>query len=218
MSSRLPTRRSIEPEILDFTVPEEMAARAYRQLALLHRWLGDTAAVVAAIRRDPGPVRRILEVGCAGGHVLHTVARRLNVEVIGVDLKPLASHAPVRIVRGDAVRDELPQADVAFCMHTAHHFDERALASMIRNVGRVCRRFIVLDLVRHPLPAALFRLFVAPFASPVVASDGMTSFRRAYTPGELRAVAADAIAGTAGRFRLTVNPFRIRQMLDIRFQ
>jgi len=49
--------------------------------------------------------------------------------------------------------------------------------ALIRNVGRSCRRFILLDLVRHRLPLALFRLFVAPLASPIVAIDGRISIR-----------------------------------------
>jgi hypothetical protein len=40
----------------------------------------------------------------------------------------------------------------------ASSFGKRLL-DLIRNVGRSCRRFILLDLVvRHPLPLALFRL------------------------------------------------------------
>src|SRR5690349_10124792 len=146
-------------EILDTPgLPDEIASRAYRDLARIHRVLGDTASVIRAIRRDPHPVRRVLDIGCATGDVLHEVQRRLNVEVTGVDLQPRPGTVPM--VRADAVRDLLPRADVAFSMYLAHHLDEGEISEMIRNVGRTCRRFILLDLVRHPLPLALFRAFV----------------------------------------------------------
>ncbi len=105
-----------EMEILDRNgVPDEMVARAYRDLAGIHRWLGDTNFVVRAISQDPLPVRRVLDVGCATGLVLEEVGRRLGVEVIGVDINPHPCIAsPVPIFQADARRDPLPPADVAF--------------------------------------------------------------------------------------------------------
>ena len=43
-------------EILDQDgVPEELVERAYRDIARIHHWLGDTRYIVDAIRRDPLP-------------------------------------------------------------------------------------------------------------------------------------------------------------------
>jgi hypothetical protein len=84
-------------------------------------------------------------------------------------------------------------------------------------VGRSCRRFILLDLVRHPLPLALFRLFMAPLVCPIDAEDGQRSIRRSYTPRELRAVTASALAGTGSHFHLSIAPFHVRQVLDISY-
>jgi hypothetical protein len=84
-------------------------------------------------------------------------------------------------------------------------------------VGRFCRRFILLDLVRHPLPLALFRLFIAPFVCPIDAEDGQRSIRRSFTPTELDGIATAALAGTCGTFRLSVAPFRARQVIDISY-
>lgn len=81
--------RKNESEILDHNgIPDELVKRAYRDLAKIHCWLGDTKAIVRAIRRDPLPVHRILDVGCATGVVLEEVGRRLGVEVVGADLRP----------------------------------------------------------------------------------------------------------------------------------
>ena len=84
---------------------------------------------------------------------------------------------------------------------------------LIVNTGRSCRRLIVIDLVRHWLPLALFRVFVTPFFSPVAVADGMASVRRAYTPAELARVAG----GTGVRFRHTVALGYTSQTLDITY-
>ena len=212
-------QQSFESEILDGgNVPEELADRAYRDLTRMHRFLGDTRSIVAAIRRDPLPVRRILDIGCARGGVLHDITRRLAVEVVGVDLNPPAQpDTPFPIIRTDAIREGLPPADLAFSMWLVHHLSPADVAALIRNVGRSCRRFILLDLVRHRLPLALFRTFVAPFISHIAFADGCVSIRRSYTPGELSQIARETLAGTGARIRHSVAPFYVRQMVDITY-
>jgi SAM-dependent methyltransferase len=211
--------RQNKAEILDGQdIPDDQVTRAYGQLARVHRLIGDTALVVRAIRRDALPVRRILDIGCATGLVAEDVHRQLRVDVIGVDVNPRKSlNVCVSIVRADAVHDPLPCADVAFSMHLAHHLTESELSKLIRNVGCYCRRFILLDVVRHPLPFALFRLFVEPFATEIVVEDGETSFRRSYTAGELNQITASALAGSTATFRQSVGPFYLRQVMDISY-
>ena len=210
-------RRTNQAEILDeHGVPDDLVERAYRDLARIHHWMGDTNFIVRAIRRDPLPVRRVLDVGCATGLVTQEVGNKLGVRVVGVDVNPHPSiAAPVPILRADARRDPLPLADVAFSMHLGHHLRERDLVDLIRNVGRFCRRFILLDLVRHPVPLALFRLFVAPLICDIDAEDGQRSIRRSFTPVELRELTSSALAGTSGTFRLSVAPLHARQVMDI---
>jgi SAM-dependent methyltransferase len=215
-------QRSFTPEILDGdNVPEEQVARVYREITAIHRLLGDTRRLVQALRRDPLPVRSILDIGCGRGGVLDEVTKALGVTGIGVDIvapAPARSLTSQPILQSNAVRDPLPHTDVAIATHLAHHLTDQELIQMIRNVGRSCRRFILLDLVRSPLPLALFRVFIAPFVSRIAASDGQTSVRRAYTPPELTAVVAAALSGTTARFHHSVAPFSIRQVVDISYQ
>ena len=222
--------RSFETEILERAdAPEHAVAGAYRELVRIHRLLGDTASVISAMRRDPLPVRRVLDVGCGDGGVLQEIGRRLPVEVVGVDLRrprrgpwqggmrPIADRPAPTILQANAVSDDLPAADVAYSMYLGHHLSDGELVKLIRNVGRSCRRFILLDLVRHRLPLVLFRTVVAPFSSRIVRVDGDISIRRAYTPGELKGIARDALWGTGARFRHSVAPLYARQVLDISY-
>jgi SAM-dependent methyltransferase len=213
--------RSFDPEILDGNdVPEESAVRVHRDITAIHRLLGDTRCIVRALRSDSFPVHRVLDIGCGYGGTLDAVTGALGVAGIGVDImapsegRSSTSHP---IIRADAVRDPLPPADVAFSLHTAHHLSDSELVQMIRNVGRSCRRFILLDLVRSPLPLALFKIFIAPFVSRIAASDGQTSVRRAYTPAELNGLVSEALAGAGASFRHSVSPFSLRQIVDISY-
>jgi len=214
-------QRSFNSEILDGNdVPEEAAARVHRDITAIHRLLGDTRCIVKALRRDPLPVQSVLDVGCGYGGTLEGVTRALGIPGIGVDImtpSPGRSSTSQPIVRADAVRDLLPAADAAFSLHTAHHLSESELVQMIWNVGRSCRRFILLDLVRAPLPLALFKIFIAPFVSRIAASDGQTSVRRAYTPVELNRIVSKALAATGGSFRHSVAALNLRQIIDISY-
>ena len=214
-------QRSLNLEILDGNdVSEESAARVHREITAIHRLLGDTRCIIQALRRDALPVQRVLDVGCGYGGTLEEVTRTLGIAGIGVDLIPPGpghSSTSQPILRANVVHDPLPSADVAFSLHTAHHLSDSELVQMIRNVGRSCRRFILLDLVRASLPLALFKIFVAPFLSLIAASDGQTSVRRAYAPAELNCLVSEALADTGASFQHSVSPFSLRQVVDISY-
>lgn len=211
-------KRSYEAEILDGEdVPADVVERAHKDLDRLHGLLGNTAALVAALKSDPLPVRRVLDVGCGHGGLLLQLQRELGVEVAGADLRPPAV-SPFPILQADVTKDPLPEADVAICTYLAHHLSEEGFVSLIRNVGRTCRRFIILDLVRHRLPLVLFRIFLAPFLSPVNVADGCTSIRRAMLPDEMRATVTKALEGAGATFQYSHTPFYSRQMVDIRYR
>ena len=208
--------RSVDTEILDDpSVPDATVAQAYRELQRTHRWLGNTAALLRLLRLDPIPIRSVLDIGCGHGGLLQEIRRQLGVEVIGFDLRPAPAAIPVPILIGNAVTEPLPRADVAVAVCVVHHLSEGNLIRLIRNVSRSCRRFIVLDPVRHRLPLALFRTFVCPFLGRLNVKDGVTSIRRSYTPLEMRCAVDSALNGSGGKVRHTVAPFYIRQVVDI---
>jgi SAM-dependent methyltransferase len=208
--------RSESTELLeDPRLPDHIVARAYRDLDRTHRWLGNTAEILRLLQHGPFPVRSVLDIGCGHGALLGHVRRRLGVDVVGFDLRPAPPSALVPILTGNAIVDPLPRADVAVAVCMVHHLSEADFIRLVHNVARSCRRFIVLDLVRHHLPLVLFRTFLAPFLYRLNVVDGMTSLRRSYTPVEMRRVVGAALQDTGGRVRHTVAPFYIRQVADI---
>lgn len=210
--------RSCEPEILDGpAVAEDVRERCYHDLARTHRWLGNHRVILEYLRRDTSPVETVLDIGCGHGALLQEMQTKLGVHAIGIDLNPPRRWLPVAILRADAVRDRLPRADVAVSVAMVHHLSAAELAALIRNVGRTCRRFVILDLVRHRIPLALFRGCVAPFVNAINVHDGIRSLQRAFTPEEMRRIVTDALAGSPGRFRHVVAPFSMRQIVDISY-
>jgi 2-polyprenyl-3-methyl-5-hydroxy-6-metoxy-1,4-benzoquinol methylase len=214
--------RCEDQELMDAAdATDEELAQSYRELRKTHSWLGNTGAMLRLLRRNPLPIRRVLDIGCGQGALLVDIREKLGTDVVGMDLRPAPLDAPVPILTGNAVTDKLPEADVAVCMMMAHHLSETELTAMIRNVARSCQRLILLDLVRHPVPLALFRAFVGPLLERINALDGQTSIRRAYTAAEMRRIVDGALSETSGlsrpvtRVRHSVSPLWIRQVVDI---
>jgi len=210
-------KRSLQSELMDSPdVAGPVLDRFHRDLNFINKCLGTFPTIERFIRNDDRPVRRVLDIGCGGGALLEYLGRRLGVEVIGVDQKPPATTV-VPVIEADAVTQKLPDADVAVCTLTAHHLKPEEIVALIRNVRQSARRFIVHDLIRHPVPLALFTMFLCPLIGKEAAADGRLSIRRAYTPEEFAAMARTALAGTNGIFMLDVSRFRSRQIVDIRF-
>src|ERR1700730_15579304 len=109
-------QRSDATELLeDPSLPDDVVARAYRDLARTHRWLGIDAAILKRLKKDPAGVSGVLDIGCGQGALLHKIHRELGIRVVGFDLRPAPESAPVPILTGDAVIDPLPPSDVAVC-------------------------------------------------------------------------------------------------------
>jgi SAM-dependent methyltransferase len=205
------THRSTEVEVMDDPdLPDEVLAEAHRHITRVNRWLGNTRSIIEWVRHDP-EVRRVLDLGCGDGAILADIRAALGVEVEGVDLRPpLKTLAPV--ITGDAAHDALPKADVAISVLTAHHMSEADVLAMMRNAARSCRRLIILDLVRHPIPEKLFRWFLAPFLPAINRQDGEISVRRAFTAAELFALAEQS---GADRIVHQVAPLNLRQIIEL---
>jgi 2-polyprenyl-3-methyl-5-hydroxy-6-metoxy-1,4-benzoquinol methylase len=211
--------RSLEPEFMDSDgIPEADRAAFHRDLQLIHRLLGNLQTIIARIRRAPEPVHSVIDIGCGDGAVLARIREAVGAEVTGIDLRPPQKDVyGVPILQRDATCDDLPRADVAISMLTLHHLTDEQVVGVIRNTARSCRRLICLDLVRHPMPFALFSVFIGPLIHRVAADDGRQSIRRAFKPAELGALVAKALDGTGATFEHEVSRYYANQIIDIRF-
>jgi SAM-dependent methyltransferase len=189
----------------------------HRDLERIHWFLGSYPTIERFLKQDGRPVRKVLDIGCGGGALLAYLRRRMGVEVIGVDPKPGLS-GDVPIIAADAITERLPEADVAVSSLVAHHLTPEQNVALIRNVGRSCGRFLILDLIRHPMPLVLFSVFLCPLIGKEAAVDGRQSIRRAFTPAEFGELVQAALAGTSGEFSIDVSPFLSRQVVDIRYR
>ena len=223
-------QRSDELENIDKgSYTEEEYEGCLVELRRINRWLGDAGAlrrsVLAEIDRDGAREFSVLDVGAGSGELLRVLARWARgagrrARLVGLELNARASRgileesrefSEISAVRGDALR--LPFADGAFdycmCSLFAHHFRDETLVAVLREMVRVARRRVyVIDLHRHPV-AYYFYKTVGPvfLRNRLTREDGALSILRAFTPSELKSLAA-----RAGLARPTVErrfPYRL---------
>jgi len=202
--------RSKEPERIDTGdyTPAEYE-RFLKEIAFINRHVGDSRALRKSLldEIEHGELREfsVLDVGSGSGEMLRVIAafarktgRRSR--LTGIDLNAVSSTATlteshefpeIESVRGTAML--LPFADGSFDYVISslffHHLSDDQIKTALTEISRVARRGIfVIDLHRHPLAFALYKLFCVAFRiSPLVRHDGSLSILRAFTPGELEA-------------------------------
>jgi ubiquinone/menaquinone biosynthesis C-methylase UbiE len=210
--------------------------RSLRDLREVNRWLGGTRVVLhhlaGLVRRHPRAEYRILDIATGSGDIPLHVARwaraeDVQVAIVATDNHPTtlelarthtAAEPAIRVEVADALKLPYPDEsfDVVLFSTALHHFDdERDCIRVLREMHRVCRiGFIVNDLARSR-PALLgARLLAITFwrTHPVTRHDGPLSVRRAFTPAELRSLAARA--GFANGRVEAHFPFRLALVVE----
>jgi SAM-dependent methyltransferase len=229
--------RAQAPELMD--QPRQDAAELARSLADLrqvNRWLGGRRAMVRAVagiasRLAAGEEVRVLDVATGSGDIplaLTRWARRAGrrLRVVATDLHPQTlelardhtrADPDVEVREADALA--LPFADgefhIALCSTALHHFDEPEAVAVLRELDRVASHGVVVgDLLRSRAGLLGARLLAATLwrRHPITRHDGPVSVRAAFTPAELRGLAA--AAGLAGARVRAHPPFRLSLVLD----
>lgn len=196
----------------DYT-PEEYAC-FLREIAFINRVTGDLRTLKKTLFRE---IERenlrefsVLDVGAGSGEMLRFIAEFARetgrkAGLTGIELNGISAAAlkhesrefpGISSVRGDAVK--MPFADDSFdyaaCSLFTHHLSDEMVVEVLREMGRVSRRGIfVIDLHRHPVALALYKIFGVVFRiSRLVRQDGSLSILRSFKPKELSELAKKA--------------------------
>ena len=128
------------------------------------------------------------------------------------------NHMPPALVLAQSDGRALPFAaqsfDFVLCALTVHHLDAPGVVALLREMGRVARRAVVVTDLERSWPALAGVWLVAHVAirSRLTRHDGPLSVRRAYTVAELSALAQQA--GLHGAVVRTHAPFRLALSWD----
>jgi len=199
----------------------------------LNRWLGGLGALTRHLYprlvAASAPCT-LLDLGTGSAQVPLAIARwarahQVAASVIGLDWAPrnlavarrrTSGHAPVSLLLADSQRLPVPDGAVDFVISSLflHHFAPEAVVDLLRTSYGLARRALIMtDLVRGVLPGLAFGLVQPVLARhPLTRHDGNLSIRRAYTPAELRALAAAAGLGNAQVY--THWPWRMTLVAD----
>ena len=215
-----------------FGSPADVAANL-AEMGRLNRWLGGTSALTRhlypRLAATPGPLL-LLDLGAGsaelplalarwarrGGRRLHAIGLDWAARNLAVARTRVSGAREVSLLQADAGRLPLAPGSVDFVVASLfmHHFAPEALVAMLRGAFAAARRGLVMsDLVRGWLPLLGFRL-VQPLLArhPFTRHDGALSIRRAYTPDELRRLAA--AAGLTGARVHAHWPWRMTLVAD----
>ncbi len=197
------SRRSAELELMDLEASDPANLEAcLRDLERINRWTGAYRITLSWLGRllDRHWLSRplvVMDVGCGYGDMLRRIAafaeqRDVAVDLIGVDLNPLAAAAaaratprgrPIRYLAGDVF--DLPPAirpDVAISALFAHHLDDARLVRFLHWMDeRAPLGWLVNDLRRHPVPYLIARFAPALLRmNRMVRNDAAVSVARAF--------------------------------------
>jgi SAM-dependent methyltransferase len=223
----MPNPRVYTEELLDGPDqdPAELAS-SLEQVAQVNRLFGGTRALRWHLSRlGASDDLRVLDVGTGNGRLVTELirwARRSGGRwrVTGVDVHPavidvareLASPDSIALVQADAL--SLPFGDASFdvvcCTLTLHHFDEADAVALVREMGRVARRAVLVnDLERHMLNYLSARVLALTLwrGNRLTRHDGPLSVLRSFTADELHAIGRRA--GLQGARVRKHFPFRL---------
>lgn len=232
-----PLARMAGRELMDEPAQDRAElARSLADLRAVNRWLGGTRVLLHhledLVERHPRPSYRILDVATGSGDIPLQVARwarerDLEVQIVATDNHPgtleaarehTAAEPAIRTQLADALALPWPDDsfDVALLSTALHHFDdERDCLRVLREMHRVARIGLVVNDLARSRPALLgARLLAATVwrRHPVTRHDGPLSVRRAFTPAELRSLAARA--GFAKARVQAHFPFRLALVVE----
>lgn len=187
--------------------------RNLHDIRRLNRWLGWNRTVLRELSREArhiGTTRwRLLDVatgsadlpvaaarwGRRRGWQPRIVALDLSAEVLASAVRTVAGRDGIAFVRGDALRLPFKDAAIDFvtCALALHHFAPAEAVALLRELGRVTAGALILSDLERSWPGYIgARLLRLVTRNPMTRHDAPVSVLRAYTAGELGALARAA--------------------------
>ncbi len=203
------------PELMDDPgLDPALHQQALVGLRRVHNISGTVSTLWNQIRRvaeqTPNKTLRILDVACGGGDLSISLARKaassgLSIEFSGCDISQTAldfassnaaSHkVSVNFFQADVIAAPLPgDYDIICCSLFLHHLEETQVVKLLRSMKESARRMVLInDMVRSRWGYVLCWLGLSLLTrSPICHVDGLLSVRAAFTPAEMRNLAAQA--------------------------
>jgi ubiquinone/menaquinone biosynthesis C-methylase UbiE len=229
-------RRSVDvEELLDGPLDDPAALRGnLRDLERANRWLGGASLSARAIDRLAGDrgTLTVLDVGTGAADIpLALLARAARdgrrLQVTGIDNRPeilaaavarrpqLGSTDGLELQVGDGRALPFPDRsfDIAHASLLVHHLEPSVAVALLREMGRVARRGIVINDLRRNRLAWLGAWLLSRLVTGnrYTRHDAPLSVRRAYTLAELTSLMA--AAGLRVEASATGGPFGHRVVL-----
>ena len=207
--------RVVRTELLD-SASAEQAKENLLDLVRINRWLGGHAIARRLMREiaRPGESVSVLDVGAASGDMGEAIrAVQPRATVVSLDRRQLhlANAADPRVV-ADAFH--LPFAarsfDIVFCSLFLHHFSDRQVVELLRELHGLARRaLVVIDLERNRLAWWFLPLTRRLFGwTSMTVHDGCVSVEASFRKTELERL-ADAAGLPAPTVRRHLPWFRL---------
>ena len=199
--------RCVEAEWLDELPPEDpRAMRSRRDMQRVNRWMLQAGIMQRALTTGRGKLapRVLLELGAGDGSFMLRLARRFaphwkNVKVVLLDRQNIVSSETregfkalgweVETITAD-VFDFLAQAkhqpvDIITANLFLHHFQNKTLTQLLRQVARIANLFVACEPRRSALALTGSRLLWAIGCNEVSRHDAVVSVRAGFTGQEL---------------------------------
>jgi ubiquinone/menaquinone biosynthesis C-methylase UbiE len=189
--------RSDTPEIMDDpSRPQREFDDAYRELAVVNRWLGGIRAIERFLPSQNNLL--ILDVAAGACDVADAISLRRQCRVVVLDRNAQGLRLAKRsyAVTADALDMPFPDKtfDVVMASLFFHHLSNDECVRVLERMWRITKRIVLVnDLHRHPAAYFSIRLLAAAFSKSVMfRHDGPVSVLRAFSPKELLAIAGRA--------------------------
>jgi ubiquinone/menaquinone biosynthesis C-methylase UbiE len=187
-------RRAEETELMDdLSRPDSEFEQAYRELAVINRWLGGIRAIKRFLPARDGLT--ILDVAAGGGDVGEAIAQGRNCTIVSLDLNRRGLRYCRRTLPlvGDAMALPFSREsfDIVMCSLFFHHLTNDGCVQALKEMWRTASNLVIVnDLHRHPIAHASIDALSSLFSKSVmVKHDGPASVRRAFRPAELLEIA-----------------------------